>query len=153
MVSPTILTLVAVFAYFLFIVPGVNPMQAQVGLVIVAVISFLFATVAARAIAIVGMNPVPGMTLPTLIISSFILELVGVEDSTGLVAALLIGYVVCTALSMSGGFISDLKTVKTLRVRYSFASSLSRFQALWSPFQARKRATIRSTSPRASLMS
>lgn len=108
-ISLTILTLVAVFGFFWFIVPGVNLVQALVGLLIVGVISFLFATVAARAIAIVGMNPVSGMTLMTLIISSIILKLVGVGGETGLVAALLIGGVVCTALSMSGGFISDLK--------------------------------------------
>jgi hypothetical protein len=108
-ISLTILTLVAVFGFFWFIVPGVNLVQSLVGLLIVGVISFLFATVAARAIAIVGMNPVSGMTLMTLIISSIILKLVGVGGETGLVAALLIGGVVCTALSMSGGFISDLK--------------------------------------------
>lgn len=107
--SLTILTLLAVFCFFLFLVPGVNLVQALVGLVIVGIIAFLFATVAARAIAIVGTNPVSGMTLMTLIISSVILKLVGVGGESGIVAALLIGGVVCTALSMSGGFISDLK--------------------------------------------
>ena len=107
--SLTILTLLAVFCFFLFLVPGVNLVQALVGLAIVGGISFLFTTVAARAIAIVGTNPVSGMTLMTLIISSVILKAVGVGGETGIVAALLIGGVVCTALSMSGGFISDLK--------------------------------------------
>jgi putative OPT family oligopeptide transporter len=75
----------------------------------VAVIAFLFTTVAARAIAIVGSNPVSGMTLMTLIVSSFILVQVGLTGPTGMVSALIIGGVVCTALSMAGGFITDLK--------------------------------------------
>ncbi len=104
----TILTMVAVFAFFLFVVK-VTLMQAIAGLLVVAGIAFLFTTVAARAIAIVGTNPVSGMTLMTLIISSVVLKMVGLEGESGMVAALLIGGVVCTALSMSGGFVSDLK--------------------------------------------
>ncbi|MBK7770561.1 MAG: OPT/YSL family transporter [bacterium] len=104
----TMAVLGAVFLYFWFIVK-VSPLQAITGLIIVGCISFLFTTVAARAIAIVGSNPVSGMTLMTLIISSVILRSVGLRDEDGMVAALLIGGVVCTALSMSGGFISDLK--------------------------------------------
>ena len=80
-----------------------------VAFIIVLVISFLFTTVAARAIAIVGSNPVSGMTLMTLIISSFILVLTGLKGEVGMVAALMVGGVVCTALSMAGGFITDLK--------------------------------------------
>ena len=82
---------------------------ALAGLLIVLVISFLFTTVAANAIAIVGTNPVSGMTLMTLILSSIILTSIGLKGSSGMVAALIIGGVVCTALSMAGGFITDLK--------------------------------------------
>jgi len=82
---------------------------ALAGLLIVLIISFLFTTVAANAIAIVGTNPVSGMTLMTLILSSIILTSVGLKGSSGMVAALIIGGVVCTALSMAGGFITDLK--------------------------------------------
>jgi putative OPT family oligopeptide transporter len=82
---------------------------ALAGLLIVLVISFLFTTVAANAIAIVGTNPVSGMTLMTLILSSIILTSVGLKGSSGMVAALIIGGVVCTSLSMAGGFITDLK--------------------------------------------
>ncbi len=107
--SGIILTLLAAFCFFLFLVPNVNWVQALVGLAVLGGISFLFTTVAARAIAIVGTNPVSGMTLMTLIISSVILKSVGLQGPDGIVAALLIGGVVCTALSMSGGFVSDLK--------------------------------------------
>jgi len=103
------LTLVVIFLFFLFGVQ-VTLKQAVVGLLIVTVISFLFTTVAARAIAIVGSNPVSGMTLMTLLLSSAILVKVGLNGDHGMLAALLIGGVVCTALSMAGGFISDLKT-------------------------------------------
>jgi len=103
------ITMVVIFFFFLFGVQ-VTPKQAIVGLLIVGVIAFLFTTVAARAIAIVGSNPVSGMTLMTLLLSSFILVKVGLNGDHGMLAALLIGGVVCTALSMAGGFISDLKT-------------------------------------------
>ncbi|MEJ2104460.1 MAG: oligopeptide transporter, OPT family, partial [Ignavibacteriaceae bacterium] len=82
---------------------------ALAGLLIVLIISFLFTTVAANAIAIVGTNPVSGMTLMTLILSSIILTSVGLKGTSGMIAALIIGGVVCTALSMAGGFITDLK--------------------------------------------
>ena len=82
---------------------------ALAGLLIVLLISFLFTTVAANAIAIVGTNPVSGMTLMTLILSSIILTSVGLKGTSGMIAALIIGGVVCTALSMAGGFITDLK--------------------------------------------
>jgi len=101
-------TLIVVFIFFQFGVVH-NFGHAAVGLLIVAVIVFLFTTVAANAIAIVGANPVSGMTLMTLILSSIILVSVGLEGESGMVAALLIGGVVCTALSMAGGFITDLK--------------------------------------------
>ena len=83
--------------------------QTIVALLIVFVISFLFTTVAANAIAIVGSNPVSGMTLMTLILSSLVLVSIGLEGTDGMIAALVIGGVVCTALSMAGGFITDLK--------------------------------------------
>ncbi len=107
----TTLTVVTLAAVFLFFWAGVthNLGHAIAGLLIVGVIAFLFTTVAARAIAIVGSNPVSGMTLMTLIISSVVLNWVGLNGTEGIVAALLIGGVVCTALSMSGGFVSDLK--------------------------------------------
>lgn len=102
-------SLMGVFAFFLIGVLKGNWFHALVGLLIVTIISFLFTTVAARAIAIVGTNPVSGMTLMTLIISSGILVAIGLKGESGILAALLIGGVVCTALSMAGGFITDLK--------------------------------------------
>ncbi|MBQ0034884.1 MAG: oligopeptide transporter, OPT family [Bacteroidales bacterium] len=84
-------------------------MQAIVAFLVVAVISFLFTTVAANAIAIVGSNPVSGMTLMTLIIASVVFVAVGMKGASGMVGAMVIGGVVCTALSMAGGFITDLK--------------------------------------------
>lgn len=86
-----------------------NPFYAVIGLLLVAVIAFLFTTVAANAIAIVGTNPVSGMTLKTLILASIILVACGLKGTAGMVSALIIGGVVCTALSMAGGLITDLK--------------------------------------------
>lgn len=103
-----ILALVATFIFFYFgVVP--NLLHAVVGIIVVAVIAFLFTTVAANAIAIVGTNPVSGMTLMTLILASVVMVAVGLKGTSGMVAALVIGGVVCTALSMAGGFITDLK--------------------------------------------
>jgi len=104
-----LLSFVAVFIFFVFGVGDLTIWQAIVGLLIVVIISFLFTTVAARAIAIVGTNPVSGMTLMTLILSSVILVKVGLSGNEGMLAALIIGGVVCTALAMSGAFVSDLK--------------------------------------------
>ena len=106
--SVLIATLVATLFFFQF---GVlhNVMQTCVATLIVFVIAFLFTTVAANAIAIVGSNPVSGMTLMTLILSSLVLVSVGLNGTAGMTAALIIGGVVCTALSMAGGFITDLK--------------------------------------------
>lgn len=101
-------TLVATLFFFQFGVLN-NWFQTIVALLIVFVIAFLFTTVAANAIAIVGSNPVSGMTLMTLILSSLVLVSVGLEGNAGMIAALVIGGVVCTALSMAGGFITDLK--------------------------------------------
>jgi putative OPT family oligopeptide transporter len=104
-----IIALLAVFAFFAFGGVVHNVWQALIGLLIVAVISFLFTTVAANAIAIVGSNPVSGMTIMTLIITSLVLVAVGLKGNSGMVAAMLIGGVVCSALSMAGAFITDLK--------------------------------------------
>lgn len=102
---------VSAILLFIFFYFGLvhNLRLALVGLAIVMVIAFLFTTVAANAIAIVGTNPVSGMTLMTLILSSLILVSVGLSGTAGMVTALIIGGVVCTALSMAGGFITDLK--------------------------------------------
>ena len=98
-------------AIFIFFVMGVDITfgQAIVAFLTVFIIAFLFTSVAANAIAIVGSNPVSGMTLMTLILSSFILTSVGLQGETGMISAIIIGGVVCTALSMAGGFITDLK--------------------------------------------
>jgi putative OPT family oligopeptide transporter len=103
-----LLTAVLVFAFFYGSVTG-DFMHSFGGLLIVLVVSFLFTTVAANAIAITGNNPVSGMTLMTLILSSFILVKMGLSGASGMLSALLIGGVVCTALSVAGGFVTDLK--------------------------------------------
>ena len=103
------IALLAVFAFFAFGGMVHTVWQALVGLVIVAVIAFLFTTVAANAIAIVGTNPVSGMTIMTLIITALVLAAVSLKGSAGMVAAMVIGGVVCTALSTAGGLITDFK--------------------------------------------
>lgn len=105
----TIATLAVTFVFFILGVMKGNLLFAVVGLLLVAVIAFLFTTVAANAIAIVGSNPVSGMTLMTLILASIIMVSVGLSGTGGMVAALLMGGVVCTALSMAGSFVTDLK--------------------------------------------
>ena len=105
----SVFTLLMVLAFFVFDVMQGNWLHSVVAVLLVAVISFLFTTVAANAIAIVGSNPVSGMTLMTLILASVVMVAVGLKGSSGMVAALIMGGVVCTALSMAGGFITDLK--------------------------------------------
>jgi len=103
------LTLLAVFCFFAFGGVVTSIWQALIALLIVTVISFLFTTVAANAIAIVGSNPVSGMTIMTLIITALVLVAVGLKGNAGMVAAMLVGGVVCTALSTAGGLITDFK--------------------------------------------
>lgn len=105
----SVLTLVVTFLFFYFDVMQFNLLHAVVAILLVAIIAFLFTTVAANAIAIVGSNPVSGMTLMTLILASVVMVAVGLTGKAGMLAALLMGGVVCTALSMAGAFITDLK--------------------------------------------
>ena len=105
----SILTLILVVLFFYFDVMQGNLLHTVVAILLVAGIAFLFTTVAANAIAIVGTNPVSGMTLMTLILASVVMVAVGLKGPGGMVAALVMGGVVCTALSMAGGFITDLK--------------------------------------------
>ena len=105
----SIATLLVTFVFFYFGVMDFNLLHAVVGILLVAIIAFLFTTVAANAIAIVGSNPVSGMTLMTLILASVVMVAVGLKGNAGMLAALLMGGVVCTALSMAGSFITDLK--------------------------------------------
>ena len=104
-----VIALLAMFAFFGFGGVVENIWQALIGLLIVTLIAFLFTTVAANAIAIVGSNPVSGMTIMTLIITALVLVAVGLKGNAGMVAAMVIGGVVCTALSMAGGLITDFK--------------------------------------------
>lgn len=105
----SIVTIVVTFIFFLTGVMDGNLTHAIVAILLVTLIAFLFTTVAANAIAIVGSNPVSGMTLMTLIVASVIMVAVGLKGTAGMVAALIMGGVVCTALSMAGSFITDLK--------------------------------------------
>ncbi len=105
------LSLFTIIAIFIFLILGtsITITQAIIALATLVIIAFLFTTVAANAIAIVGTNPVSGMTLMTLIVSSIVLAQAGLQGPQGMVSALIIGGIVCTALSMAGGFITDLK--------------------------------------------
>ncbi len=95
--------------FFIFGGMQMNLTQIIVGILVVFLFAFLFTTVAATAIATVGTNPVSGMTMMTLILSSFILSAVGLQGGTGIITALVVGGIVCSALAMAGGFITDLK--------------------------------------------
>ena len=105
----SVITIILTFLFFYFDVMEGNIVHALVAILLVTVIAFLFTTVAANAIAIVGSNPVSGMTLMTLILASVVMVAVGLNGPGGMLAALIMGGVVCTALSMAGGFITDLK--------------------------------------------
>lgn len=105
----SVVTLILVTLFFYFDVMEGNLLHTAVAILLVAGISFLFTTVAANAIAIVGTNPVSGMTLMTLILASVVMVAIGLKGPSGMVASLVMGGVVCTALSMAGGFITDLK--------------------------------------------
>ncbi len=104
-----ILAIIVTAIFFYFDIMQGNLLHTTVAILLVTIIAFLFTTVAANAIAIVGSNPVSGMTLMTLILASVVMAAIGLKGPSGMVAALIMGSVVCTALSMAGGFITDLK--------------------------------------------
>ena len=105
----SLVTILVTFLFFWFGVMDGNLLFAVIAILLVAAIAFLFTTVAANAIAIVGSNPVSGMTLMTLIFASVMMVAVGLRGPGGMLAALIMGGVVCTALSVAGSFITDLK--------------------------------------------
>jgi putative OPT family oligopeptide transporter len=88
---------------------GESFLFAVVGMIVGFLLSFLFTPVAAQAIAIVGVNPVSGMTLITVVLAIGALILVGLKGDVGMIVALIVGAAVCTALSTSGALISDFK--------------------------------------------
>jgi len=89
---------------------GSTVTAALVGLLLTLVFSFFFASVAANAIATTARNPVSGMTMLTIIISSVVLLRFGLSGTTGMFFVMAIAGMVCTALSVSGQTITDLKT-------------------------------------------
>ena len=105
----SVVTILITFLFFFFFFFEDNLLFAVVGILLVTVMAFLFTTVAANAIAIVGSNPVSGLPLMTLILASVVMVAVGLKGTGGMLAALIMGGVVCTALSMAGAFITDLK--------------------------------------------
>ncbi|MBR5686931.1 MAG: oligopeptide transporter, OPT family [Prevotella sp.] len=125
-----IVTILVTFLFFWLGVMDGNLLFAVVGILLVTIIAFLFTTVAANAIAIVGSNPVSGMTLMTLILASVVMVAVGLKGTAGMVAALIMGGVVCTALSVAGSFITDLKigywlgTTPKVQEKYKFLGTL-----------------------------
>ncbi len=125
-----IVTILVTFLFFWLGVMEGNLLFAVVGILLVTIIAFLFTTVAANAIAIVGSNPVSGMTLMTLILASVVMVAVGLKGTAGMVAALIMGGVVCTALSVAGSFITDLKigywlgTTPKVQERFKFLGVL-----------------------------
>lgn len=125
-----IATILITFLFFWLGVMDGNILFALVGILLVTIIAFLFTTVAANAIAIVGSNPVSGMTLMTLILASVVMVAVGLKGTAGMVAALIMGGVVCTALSVAGSFITDLKigywlgSTPKVQEKYKFLGTL-----------------------------
>jgi putative OPT family oligopeptide transporter len=102
----------AVLLYFRFSVLAGEPRATAVAILATGLtlgISFLFAAVSAWAIAMIAITPISGMTLTTLIVTAVALSAVGLSGESGMLQALLIGGVVCTALSMSGSLVTQYK--------------------------------------------
>jgi len=109
-----LLAVVALFTwlFFRFSVLASHPDAARLAtfaLILTLVVSFLFAAVSAWAIAMISVTPISGMTLTTLILSAVILAKLGLSGPDGMLATLLIGGVVCTALSMTGSLVTEFK--------------------------------------------
>ncbi len=108
MLVGVVLTAVGVGVFFGYLHTSLS--VVLVGLLLTLVFSFFFTSVAANAIATVARNPVSGMTMLTIIISSVVLLRFGLSGTTGMFFVMAMAGMVCTALSASGQFITDLKT-------------------------------------------
>ena len=104
----TILSAIGIAAFYGTL--GASWAVVAVAVALTLVFSFFFASVAANAIATTARNPVSGMTMLTIIISSVILLRFGVSGTTGMFFVMALAGMVCTALSISGQMITDLKT-------------------------------------------
>jgi putative OPT family oligopeptide transporter len=107
-----VLTGLVVFLYFRFSVLSGEPHATNLAAIAIAltlVIAFLFASVSAWAIAMISITPISGMTLTTLIVTAVVLSGLGLAGAGGMLQVLLIGGVVCTALSMSGSLVTQYK--------------------------------------------
>jgi putative OPT family oligopeptide transporter len=106
------ITAIVVCFYFRFSVlsgTGGATKIALTSVLLTLVIAFLFAAVSAWAIAMISITPISGMTMTTLIITAVILSGFGLTGASGMLQVLLIGGVVCTALSMSGSLVTQYK--------------------------------------------
>lgn len=87
-----------------------NPtMLSTISIIVTLFVAFLFTGVSAWAVAMISVTPVSGMTLTTLIVSAVLLTALGLTGTSGMIAVLLIGGVVCTALSMAGSLVTQFK--------------------------------------------
>ncbi|MCX5795884.1 MAG: oligopeptide transporter, OPT family [Elusimicrobia bacterium] len=108
----TFVTLVAIWFYFRYSVLSgqANPfVLASAGLGSTLLLAFLFNSVSAYAIATISVTPISGMTMLTLLLTTIMMTKAGLVGPEGMVATLLVGGVVCTALSMSGSLITQMK--------------------------------------------
>ncbi len=103
---------VVIFGYFRFVAVANEPNATGISLIALLmtfVIVFLFSAVSAWAIAMISVTPISGMTITTLILAAVILATLGLKGDSGMLAILLIGGVVCTALSMAGSLVTQFK--------------------------------------------
>jgi len=102
----------AILLYFRFSVLAGEPSATYISVVAVLMtllVAFLFASVSAWAIAMISITPISGMTLTTLIVTAVVMSSLGLSGEKGMLQTLLIGGVVCTALSMAGSLVTQYK--------------------------------------------
>ena len=105
-----VLVSIVVLAFAIWLVPAIP--VSLLGAFIIVIFGFFFATVSSRMVGLVGSsnNPVSGMAIATLLISTLILKVTGATGIAGMASAIAIGSVICIVAAIAGDTSQDLKT-------------------------------------------
>ncbi len=110
MKMPVVLGIILIVIILIWLVPSVP--VSLLGAFLIAIFGFFFATVSSRMVGLIGSsnNPVSGMAIATLLISTFVLKATGNTGMAGMTGAIAIGSIICVIAAIAGDTSQDLKT-------------------------------------------
>ena len=101
---------IAIVVILIWLIPQVP--VSLVGAILIAILGFFFGTVSSRMVGLVGSsnNPISGMTIAALLLTTFVFKMTGLNNTAGMVAAISVGSIICIITSLAGDMSQDLKT-------------------------------------------